>query len=100
MAGVWVYDHDPARALVGLEALEGDPLSIRRPRRKVVQPALWGGGDLADVASVWVHRKQSALGLIRIEVAAKDDLTVPGSTTVGALVVVVFLIAFATGEHR
>src|SRR3712207_8917548 len=45
-----------------------------------------GMGDLADVASVGVHREESALGLIRIEVAAKDDLTVPGSTTSRALV--------------
>ncbi len=62
---VWVYDHDPARALVALEALEGDPLSIRRPCRYVVVPALWGVGDLADVASVGVHREERALGLIR-----------------------------------
>ena len=86
--------------VVALEALEGDPLSIRRPRRKVVQPAHWGVGDLADVASVGVHREDSALGLIRIKVAAKDDLTVPGRTSVRALVVVVFVIVCATGEHR
>src|SRR4028119_1995861 len=98
IASVGVYDHDPARALVGLEALEGDPLSIRRPRRYVVPPALGGMGDLADVASVGVHREEGALGLIRIEVAAKDDLTVPGRAT--ALVIVVFVIVSATGEHR
>src|ERR671921_1986930 len=98
VGSVWFYDHDPARASVALEALEGDPLSIRRPRRKVVQPALWGVGDLADVDSFGVHREESALGLIRIEVAAKDDLTVPGSTTARALVV--FVIVFAAGEHR
>jgi hypothetical protein len=50
-------------------------------------------GDLADVASVGVHRKEGALGLIGIEVASKDDLTVPGSSTVRALVL--FVIAFA-----
>src|SRR5215208_5814406 len=99
VGSVWVNDHDPARALVALEALEGDPLSIRRPRRYVVPPTVRGVGDLADVASVGVHREDSALGLIGIEVAAKDDLTVPGSTTVRALVVVVFVIVSATGEH-
>src|SRR5215213_7389888 len=100
IAGVWVYDHDPARASVALEALEGDPLSLRRPRRKVVQPALRGVSDLADMASVGVHSEDSALGLIRIEVAAKDNLTVPGTTTARALVVVLFVIVSATGEHR
>src|SRR5919112_1013424 len=98
MASVGVCDHDPARALVTLEALEGDPLPIRRPRRYVVPPTLWGVGDLTDVASVGVHREDCAPGLIRIEVAAKDDLTVPGSTTARALVL--FVIAFAAGEHR
>src|SRR5918994_3315733 len=100
VASVWVYDHDPARALVALEALEGDPLSIRRPRRYVVVPTLWGVGDLTDVATVGVHCEDSTLGLIRIEVAPKDDLTVPGRATARALVVVVFLIVLATGEHR
>src|ERR687897_2000180 len=85
VASVWVYDHDPARALVALEALEGDPLSIRRPPRSVVAPAFGGVGDLADVASVGVHCEEGTLGLIRIEVAAKGDLTVPGRTTVRTL---------------
>jgi hypothetical protein len=55
-------------------------------------------GDLADMASVRVHCEERALGLLGIEVAPKDDLTVPGSTTVRVLIVVVFVIA--TGEHR
>src|SRR5215217_2605813 len=59
-----------------------------------------GVGDLADVASVGVHREESALGLIRIEVAPKDDLTVPGRATARALVVVLFVIAFATCQRR
>src|ERR671912_2782918 len=94
-----VEHHDPAHALVDPLAIEGYVLAIRRPRRRIVAPALGGVGDLADMASVGVHHKESALGLIRIEVAAKDDLTVPGSTTVRALVVVVFVIVSATGEH-
>jgi hypothetical protein len=57
-------------------------------------------GDLADVASVGVHHKERALGLIRIEVAPKDDLTVPASITARALVVVLFAIVSATGENR
>jgi hypothetical protein len=51
------------------------------------------------MATVGIHREDSALGLIRIEVAPKDDLTVPGSTTVRAPVVFVFVIVCATGEH-
>ena len=100
IACIEVEHHDPAHALVDPLAIEGYVLAIRRPRRSVVAPALWGVGDLADVASVGVHREESALGLIRIEVAPKDDLTVPGSTTARALVVVVFAIVSATGEHR
>src|SRR5215217_5666559 len=95
-----VEHHDPAHALVDPLAVEGYMLAIRRPRRRIVAPALGRVGDLADMASVGVHHKESALGLIRIEPAAKDDLTVPASTTARALVVVVFVIAFATGEHR
>src|ERR687889_2400441 len=95
-----VEHHDPAHALVDPLAIEGYVLPIRRPRRSIVAPALWGVGDLADMASVGVHRKERALGLIRIEPAAKDDLTVPGSTTVRALIVVLFVIVLATGEHR
>jgi hypothetical protein len=45
------------------------------------------------MASVWVHLEDRCLGLFGIEVAAKDDLTVPGSTTVRALVL--FVIASA-----
>src|ERR671920_1751511 len=95
-----VEHHDPAHALVDPLAIEGYVLAIRRPRRSVVAPALGGVGDLADVASVGIHREERALGLIRIEPAAKDDLTVPGRSTVRALVVVVFVIVLATGERR
>src|ERR687897_3194186 len=91
-----VEHHDPAHALVDSLAIEGYVLAIRRPRRRIVAPALGRVGDLADVASVGVHHKESALGLIRIEPAAKNYLTVPGRAT--ALVVFVFVIA--TGEHR
>src|ERR687897_84653 len=38
--------------------------------------------------------------LIRVEPAAKDDLTVPGRASALALVVVVFLIVSATGQRR
>src|SRR5215208_2492750 len=93
-----VEHHDPAHALVDPLAIEGYVLAIRRPRRRIVAPALGWVGDLADMASVGVHHKESALGLIRIEPAAKDDLTVPGRSS--ALVVAVLVIAFATGEHR
>jgi hypothetical protein len=48
------------------------------------------------MASVGVHREERPLGLLGIEVAAKDDLTVPGR--VPARVLIVFVIA--TGEHR
>src|ERR671912_2286378 len=94
-----VEHHDPAHALVDPLAIEGYVLAIRRPRWSVVAPAFGGVGDLADVATVGVHHKESALGLIRIEPAAKDDLTVPGSTTARALVLF-FVIASATGQRR
>src|SRR5919107_3970850 len=95
-----VEHHDPAHALVDPLAIEGYVLAIRRPRRRIVAPALWVVGDLADMASVGVHREDSTLGLIRIEPAAKDDLTIPGRTSARALIVVVFVIVLATGEHR
>src|ERR687897_363938 len=94
-----VEHHDPAHALVDPLAIEGYVLPIRRPRRSVVAPALGGVGDLTDVASVGVHREKRALGLIRIEPAAKDDLTVPGRSTARALVLF-FVIVCATGQRR
>ena len=51
------------------------------------------------MASVGVHHEESALGLLGIEVAAKDDLTVPGRATARALVRS-FVSVSATGEHR
>src|SRR5215212_2924120 len=85
---VGVYDHDLAIALVDGPAIEGDPLPIWRPRRVVVAPAFGGVCDLADMASIGVHREERALGLIGIEPAAKDDLTVGGSgATALALIV-------------
>src|SRR5918995_1287804 len=93
-----VEHHDPAHALVDPLAIEGYVLPIRRPRRSIVAPALGGVGDLADVASVGVHREERALGPIRIEPAAKDDLTVPGRATARALVL--FVIVSATGQRR
>jgi hypothetical protein len=58
-------------------------------------------GDLADVASVGVHRKEGALGLIGIEVATKDDLTVSGSRTVaGCALLARLLAASAAGVQR
>jgi hypothetical protein len=47
-------------------AMEGDLGPIRGPRRKVVAPALWGMGDLADVASIRVHREDGAPGQFKI----------------------------------
>ena len=95
-----VEDHDPAHALVDPLAIKGDHCPIGDHTGRVVAPALGRVSDLADVASVWVHREERTLGVIRIEVAAKDDLTVPGRATTRALVVVVFVIVCATGENR
>src|SRR5215208_8409699 len=81
IACIEVEDHDPAHALVDSLTIEGDLRPIGRPLRHVVAPALGGVGDLADVASVWVHLEDRCLGLFGIEVAAKGDLTVPASTT-------------------
>src|ERR671921_852626 len=93
IACIDIEDHDAAHALVDSLAIEGHSLPIGRPRWVLVMPALWGMGDLADMATVWVHREESTLGLLRIEVAAKDDLTVPGRSTARALVL--FVIASA-----
>src|SRR5215217_9136682 len=100
IACVGVYDHDPAHALVDPLAIEGDLCPIGGPHWGVVAPALRGVGDLADMASVWVHGEDRCLGLLGIEVTAKDDLTVAGTITARALFVVVFVIACATGENR
>jgi hypothetical protein len=89
-----VVDRDPAYVIAEFLTMEGDPLPIGRPRRIVVEPALRRVCDLADMGTVWVHREERALGVIGIEPAAKDDLTVPGRATAR----VVFVIA--TGEHR
>src|SRR5215207_1768869 len=61
-------------------AIEGDLRPIWGPRRKEVAPALGGVGDLADMASIRVHREDGALGPFKIQVAAKDDQTVGGSS--------------------
>jgi hypothetical protein len=83
IAGVDVDDHDPApMAMRGVTpAIEGDLRPIGGPRRGVVAPAFGGMGDLADMASVRVHREDSALGLILIGIATKGDLTGVGGTT-------------------
>src|SRR5918995_1585785 len=89
-AGIDVDDHDPAPIAMraATPALEGDLGPIGRPCRKVVAKALWGMGDLADVASIGVHREDDALGQFKIQVAAKDDQTVGGSSaTTRALLV-------------
>ena len=68
IAGVDVDDHDPApiarRAVT--PAMEGDLRPIGGPRRVYVAPALWGMGDLADVASIRVHGEDGALGPFKI----------------------------------
>ena len=90
ITGVDVEDQDPAPlAMRGTTAaIEGDLRSIWGPSRKVVAKALWGMGDLADVGSVRVHGEDGALGQIEIQVAAKGDQTVGGSSaTARALVV-------------
>src|SRR5215212_7451176 len=97
---VGVYDHDLASALVDGLAIEDDPLPIGRPRRVVVAPAFGGVGDLADMASIGVHREERALGLIGIEPAAKGDLTVRSSGIVARTLLVVFLAASTAGAQR
>src|SRR5215212_11868945 len=85
-----VEDRDPANVIAGFLTMEGDPLPIGRPRRIVVEPALGRVCDLADMAPIGVHREERTLGMIGIEPAAKDDLTVGGRTTT-ALALVVLL---------
>src|SRR5918998_5799068 len=94
---VGVYDHDPPSALVAGLASEGDPLPIRRPPRVIVKgPVLRGVGDLADVASVRIHREERSLGLIGIEVAAKDDLPVCDIRTAARTLLLVLLASSAS----
>src|SRR5215212_2179214 len=79
IARVGVDDYDPAPfAMRETHAIEGNLRPIRGPRRGLVAPAVGRGGDLAYMASVGVHREDCALGLIGIQIAAKDDLTVGG----------------------
>ena len=75
-AGIDVDDQDSAPlavrgATAAMEgspapAIEGDLRPIGGERREAVAPALGGMGDLADVASVRVHRKDDALGPLKI----------------------------------
>ena len=83
-----VEDRDPAHVPVGSLTMEGDPLPIGRPRRIVVAPALGRVVDLADMAPIGVHREKRALSVIGIEPAAKDDLTVGGSSATALALVV------------
>src|SRR5215203_2279406 len=83
MACVDVDDHDPPpmASARGDTAIEGDLGPIGGPCRGAVDPAFGGMGDLADVASIGVHRGNG--------IAAKeDDQTVSGSSiTARALLV-------------
>src|SRR5215204_7397466 len=88
IAGVGVEDHDPTHALIRSLALEGDLLPIGGPHRGVVAPAFGRVRDLVDMVSVWMHREDSALGLIGVEVAAKGDLTAGCSRTAARALVV------------
>src|SRR5215212_3431300 len=88
IAGVGVEDHDPTHALIRSLALEGDLLPIGRPHWGVVAPAFGRVRDLVDMAPIGVHREESTLGLIGIEVAAEDDLTVGGSSATALALVV------------
>ena len=68
IARVDVDDHDPALSAMrgATPAMEGDLRPIGGPHRGVVAKALWGMGDLADVASIGVHREDGALGQLKI----------------------------------
>ena len=67
-AGVDVDEQDPAPGAMrgATAAMEGDLRPIGGPRRVSVAPALWGMGDLADVASIRVHREDGAPGQFKI----------------------------------
>jgi hypothetical protein len=67
IARVGVNDHDPAPlAMRETHAIEGDLRPIRGPHRGLVAPAVGRWGDLAEMASVGVHREEGALALIGI----------------------------------
>src|SRR5215203_1371229 len=57
-------------------AMEGDLRPIGGPCRGAVDPAFGGMGDLADVASIGVHRENGGAAIL----LAKDDQTVGGSS--------------------
>src|SRR5215212_27949 len=80
-----VEDRDPAYVIAGFLTMEGDPLPIGRPRRIVVAPALGRVGDLADMASIGVHREECTLCVIGIEPAAKDNLPLVAAVPPSAL---------------
>src|SRR5215208_381197 len=85
-AGVDVDDQDPAPGAMraATPAMEGDLRPIGGPCRGAVDPAFGGMGDLADVASIGVHRENGGAAIL----LAKDDQTVGGSSaTARALVV-------------
>src|SRR5215208_2380473 len=90
IARVDVDDHDAVLKAMeeATPAMEGDLRPIGGPRRGVVGKGLGGMGDLADMASIRVHREDGEFGVSAAiggqfkfsKVAAKSDQTVTGST--------------------
>src|SRR5215213_6940529 len=80
-------------------AMEGDLGPIGGPCRGAVAPAFGGMGDLADVASIGVHRENGALAA-SVYFAAKDDQTVGGSWASEAPRALVVLSSTATLSHQ
>src|SRR5215216_3201498 len=92
MACVDVDDHDPLpmASASGDTAIEGDLGPIGGPCRGAVDPAFGGMGDLADVASIGVHR-ENGVAVAAAKLAVKDDQTLGGSSAT-ALALVVLLV--------
>src|SRR5215212_1274586 len=76
---VGVDDYDPAPfAMRETHAIEGKLRPFSGTRGDLVATDDGRRDDLTYIASVGVHREDCALGLIGIQIAAKDDLTVGG----------------------
>src|SRR5215218_1414709 len=70
-------------------AMEGDLRPIGGPCRGAVDPAFGGMGDLADVASIGVHRENG--------VAAKEDDQTVGGSSITARALLVHLVSLKVG---
>src|SRR5215207_7539645 len=91
IACVDVDDHDPAPLAMraATPTMERDLGPIGGPCRGAVAPAFGGMGDLANVASIGVHRENG--------VAAKEDDQTVGGSSASARALLVLLASLKVG---